>query len=162
MSASASTIGTMRTVRFHGFGEPAEVLRLEEMAIPEPGADRIRIRVHACGLNPADGAHCRGLFPGSLPRGIGLEMSGMVDAIGEGVTDVTVDDPVLGMADFADYPSAGVSDYANVRPRLRQMERRQRSVSLSDHECLDAGSVRPRSRRGGCVADGGRDGVPRR
>jgi NADPH:quinone reductase-like Zn-dependent oxidoreductase len=112
MSASASTIGTMRTVRFHGFGEPAEVLRLEEVAIPEPGAGRIRIRVHACGLNPADWALCRGLFPGNLPRGIGLEMSGMVDAIGEGVTDVAVGDLVLGMADFAGYPSAGASDYA--------------------------------------------------
>ena len=112
MSASASTIGTMRTVRFHGFGEPAEVLRLEEVTIPEPRAGRIRIRVHACGLNPADWALCRGLFPGNLPRGIGLEMSGMVDAIGEGVTDVAIGDPVLGMADFAGYSSAGASDYA--------------------------------------------------
>ena len=78
----------MRTVRFHGFGEPVEVLRLEEVAIPEPGVGRIRIHVHACGLNPADWALCRGLFPGNLPRGIGLEVSGMVDAIGEGVTNV--------------------------------------------------------------------------
>jgi NADPH:quinone reductase-like Zn-dependent oxidoreductase len=102
----------MRTVRFHGFGEPPEVLRLEEVAIPEPGAGRIRIRVHACGLNPADWALCRGLFPGNLPRGIGLETSGMIDAIGEGVTDVAVDDPVLGMADFAGYANAGASDCA--------------------------------------------------
>ena len=50
MSVSASPIGTMRTVRFHEVGEPGEVLRLEEVAIPEPGAGRIRIRVHACGL----------------------------------------------------------------------------------------------------------------
>jgi len=61
----------MRKVRFHGFGELAEVLRLEEVAIPEPGAGRIRIRVHACGLNPADWALCRGLFPGYLPAGSG-------------------------------------------------------------------------------------------
>jgi len=96
MSVSASPIGTMRTVRFHEFGEPGEVLRLEEVAIPEPGASRIRIRVHACGLNPADWALCRGLFPGNLPHGIGLEISGMVDAIGEGITEVAVDDPRSG------------------------------------------------------------------
>jgi NADPH:quinone reductase-like Zn-dependent oxidoreductase len=36
----------------------------------------------------------------------------MVDAIGEAVTDVAVDDPVLGMADFAGYPSAGAAEYA--------------------------------------------------
>jgi NADPH:quinone reductase-like Zn-dependent oxidoreductase len=82
------------------------------VAIPEPGAGRIRIRVHACGLNPADWALCRSLFPGNLSRGIGLEMSGMVDAMGESVTDVAVGDLVLGMADFAGYPSAPASDYA--------------------------------------------------
>jgi NADPH:quinone reductase-like Zn-dependent oxidoreductase len=69
----------MRTVRFHGLGEPAEVLLLEEVAIPEPRAGRIR--VHTCGLNPADWAPCRRLAPGNLPRGIGLEVSGIVDAL---------------------------------------------------------------------------------
>ena len=83
MDASESASATMRTVRFHNYGEPADVLRLEEVAIPEPGPGRIRVRVHACGLNPADWALCRGLFPGNLPRGIGLDVSGAIDAVGE-------------------------------------------------------------------------------
>lgn len=103
---------TMRTIRFHSYGEPADVLRLEDAAIPSPRHGRIRVRVHACGLNPADWALCRGLFPGDLPRGIGLEVSGLVDAVGAGVTDVSVGDHVLGTPDFAGYPSAGASDYA--------------------------------------------------
>jgi NADPH:quinone reductase-like Zn-dependent oxidoreductase len=102
----------MRTVRFHNYGEPADVLRLDEVAIPEPAAGRIRVRVHACGLNPADWALCRGLFPGDLPRGIGLDVSGAVDAVGEGVVDVSVGDQVLGVADYAGCAIAGVSDYA--------------------------------------------------
>lgn len=44
--------------------------------------------MHACGLNLANRALCNGLFPGQLPRGIGLDVSGIVDAVSEGVTDV--------------------------------------------------------------------------
>jgi NADPH:quinone reductase-like Zn-dependent oxidoreductase len=102
----------MRTVRFHSYGEPADVLRLDEAAIPEPGPGRIRVRMHACGLNPADWALCRGLFPGNLPRGIGLDVSGAVDALGEGVVDAGVGNQVLGVADYAGCASAGAADYA--------------------------------------------------
>ncbi|MFL6116965.1 MAG: NADP-dependent oxidoreductase, partial [Catenulispora sp.] len=103
---------TMRAVRFHEYGEPAAVLRLETAPIPEPGPGRVRIAVHACGLAPADWALCRGLFPGRLPRGIGCDVAGTVEAVGEGVTDVAVGDPVFGTADYAGQPSAGAADRA--------------------------------------------------
>ncbi|MGC0317718.1 NADPH:quinone reductase-like Zn-dependent oxidoreductase [Kitasatospora acidiphila] len=112
MSVPASAPGTMRTVRFHENGEPADVLRLETAPVPEPGPGRIRVAVHACGLAPADWALCRGLFPGSLPRGIGCDVSGIVDAVGPGVTDVAVGDRVFGTADFAGQPSAGAAERA--------------------------------------------------
>ncbi|QMU80726.1 NADP-dependent oxidoreductase [Streptacidiphilus sp. PB12-B1b] len=102
----------MRTVRFHRNGEPADVLRLETAPVPAPGAGRIRVAVHACGLAPADWALCRGLFPGALPRGIGCDVSGIVEAVGAGVTDVAVGDRVFGTADFAGQPSAGAADRA--------------------------------------------------
>ncbi len=105
----------MRTVRFHEYGEPGDVLQLETVAVPLPGPDRIRVVVHACGLTPADWALCRGLFAGALPRGIGIEVSGTVDAvgaIGDDVTDVAVGDRVFGTADWAGGPTAGASDRA--------------------------------------------------
>ena len=102
----------MRTLRFHAYGEPAEVLRLEEAAVPHPGPGAIRVRVHGCGLNPADWALCRGLFATELPRGIGLDVSGVVDALGEGVSGVATGDAVLGPANFTGYGSAGASDFA--------------------------------------------------
>jgi NADPH:quinone reductase-like Zn-dependent oxidoreductase len=114
MAAEQST-DLMRTIRFHEYGEPADVLRLEEAPIPDPGPGCIRVRVEACGLNPADWALCRGLFAANLPRGIGLDVSGVVDAVGEGVADVGVGDSALGAADFAGYASAGASDYAILR-----------------------------------------------
>ena len=102
----------MRTVRFHAYGEPGDVLRLEQTAVPAPGPGRIRVAVHACGLAPADWALCRGLFAGQLPRGIGCDVSGTVDAIGDGVAGVAIGDRVFGTADWAHCPSAGASDRA--------------------------------------------------
>lgn len=101
-----------RTVRFHRYGEPSEVLRMEETELAAPATGRLRVKVHACGINPADWALCRGLFAGKLPRGIGLEVSGTVDAVGEGVEGLGVGDEVLGATDFAGTPLAGASDYA--------------------------------------------------
>ncbi|WP_030903353.1 NADP-dependent oxidoreductase [Streptomyces sp. NRRL F-5126] len=102
----------MDAVRFHEYGEPAAVLRLDRAPVPGPGPGRIRVAVRACGLNPADWALCRGLFAAELPRGIGLEVSGTVDAVGEGVTGVAVGDAVLGATDYAVERSAGAAHFA--------------------------------------------------
>lgn len=102
----------MQTLRFRRHGEPDEVLSLEDAEVPEPNPGHVRIKVHACGLNPADWALCRGLFAGELPRGVGLDVAGRVDAIGEGVTGVAIGDAVLGVPAYRDYPSAGAADHA--------------------------------------------------
>ncbi len=112
MADRNSTTGTMRTVRFHAYGEPGDVLHLETVAVSAPGPGRIRVVVHACGLTPADWALCRGLFAGALPRGIGIEVSGTVDAVADDVTDVAIGDRVFGTADWAGGPTAGASDRA--------------------------------------------------
>ncbi|MCA1219535.1 NADP-dependent oxidoreductase [Streptomyces sp. 8L] len=101
----------MRTLRFHEYGAALDVLRLEDAEAPAPGPGQIRVAVQACGLTPADWALCGGLFPGDLPRGIGLEVSGTVDAVGEGVTGTAVGDPVFGPVPFTG-PTAGASELA--------------------------------------------------
>ncbi|AME27434.1 alcohol dehydrogenase (plasmid) [Burkholderia sp. PAMC 26561] len=102
----------MRAVRFHQFGEPSSVLRMEQVSIPYPDAGLIRVRVVACGLNPSDWALCRGLFPGNMPRGIGLDVSGIVDAVANDVQGIAVGDAVFGAADYANCFSAGAADHA--------------------------------------------------
>jgi len=101
----------MRTLRFHEYGPALDVLRLEDAAPPTPAAGQIRVAVRACGLTPADWALCAGLFAGDLPRGIGLEIAGTVDAVGTGVTGVGVGDEVFGPAPFTG-PTAGASEHA--------------------------------------------------
>ncbi|MDR7275118.1 NADP-dependent oxidoreductase [Catenuloplanes atrovinosus] len=103
----------MRALQFDRFGSP-DVLVLRDVTTPEPGTGQIRIAVRACGLNPADWANVAGLFADRLPpppRGLGLEVSGVVDAVGQGVTDVEVGDRVFGPAPY-DGPTAGAAEYA--------------------------------------------------
>ncbi|HEV2746802.1 MAG TPA: quinone oxidoreductase [Allosphingosinicella sp.] len=64
-----------------------EVLEAEAMAIPEAGAGELLVRHEAVGLNFIDTYHRSGLYPLSLPSGLGSEAAGMVEAVGEGVAD---------------------------------------------------------------------------
>ncbi|NTA40273.1 NADP-dependent oxidoreductase [Agrobacterium salinitolerans] len=102
----------MRTIRYHEHGDPTEVLRLEHAPIPSPNPGHIAVGVKACGLNPADWALCRGLSTQQLPGGIGLDVSGIVTAVGDDVFGVAVGDAVFGPSAFMDYPTAGASDIA--------------------------------------------------
>lgn len=106
---------TSRTIRFHENGEPTDVLIEETTEIPDPPAGRVRVKVIATGLNPADWEICRGFMAGSLPRGIGCDVAGTVDAIGDGVEDVAVGDVVFGDADYVGQPSSGAADAAILR-----------------------------------------------
>jgi len=107
MSAVAS-----RVVRLHEYGEPLDVLHEEQIEVAEPPEHRVRVKVIAVGLNPADWELCRGFMPARLPRGIGFDVAGVVDAVGIGVEGVEVGDVVVGFADFLAQPSAGVADVA--------------------------------------------------
>jgi NADPH:quinone reductase-like Zn-dependent oxidoreductase len=68
------------------FGDP-EVLQAAEQPDPEPGPAQVRLRVLAAGVNPADWKYRRGLVrrAGEPPFTLGLDVSGIVDAVGEGV-----------------------------------------------------------------------------
>jgi NADPH2:quinone reductase len=85
---------TMATaIRMHKAGGP-EVLQLEDVAVGEPGPGQARLRHVAVGLNFADTYFRTGLYPIPLPNGIGVEASGVVEAIGDGVTNVAPGDRV--------------------------------------------------------------------
>lgn len=82
-----------QAVRFDEVGTP-DVMYLEEISVGEPAAGQVRVRHVAVGLNYADTYFRDGTYKIPLPNGMGVEASGIVDAVGEGVTNVQVGDKV--------------------------------------------------------------------
>ena len=80
-------------IRFHAIGTP-DVLRWEAVQVGEPGPGEVRLRHVAVGLNFADTYFRTGMYPAALPSGIGMEGSGVVEAVGPGVTHVRPGDRV--------------------------------------------------------------------
>ncbi|MDN0075690.1 quinone oxidoreductase [Crenobacter sp. SG2303] len=80
-------------IRFYEAGGP-EVLKYEEVTVGAPGPGQVRLRHEAVGLNFADTYFRTGLYPIPLPAGMGVEAAGVVEAVGEGVTNVAVGDRV--------------------------------------------------------------------
>ncbi|HLD93074.1 MAG TPA: alcohol dehydrogenase catalytic domain-containing protein, partial [Anaerolineales bacterium] len=81
----------MKAIRLHDFGDAGQ-LTYEDVPEPVPGPGEVRGKVEAAGLNFIDIYHRRGLYPNSLPFILGSEFCGIVDAVGEGVTDFQVGD----------------------------------------------------------------------
>jgi len=87
----------MKAVQFSEFGGP-DVLEIVELPDPHPAAGQVRVRVRATGINPIDWKVRSGAMGGDLPQTTGREVAGVVDEVGEGVTDVKVGDEVFGFA----------------------------------------------------------------
>ena len=79
--------------RMHETGGP-DVLRWEEVAVGNPGPGQVRLRHEAVGLNFADTYFRAGIYPVPMPNGMGVEGSGVVESVGEGVTNVALGDRV--------------------------------------------------------------------
>jgi len=89
----------MKAVRFHEYGDPG-VLRYEDTEQPVPGAGQVLIRVAATSFNGVDGniraGFMQGPIPVALPHTPGIDVSGTVAALGEGVEGFAVGDRVVG------------------------------------------------------------------
>ncbi len=99
----------MKAIRFDAPGGP-EVLRLQDIDLADPGEGQVRVRHAAVGLNFIDVYHRSGLYPLPMPSGIGLEASGTVEALGAGVTGLSVGDRVA----YGAGPMGAYAEAANV------------------------------------------------
>lgn len=103
----------MKAIRVHQYGGP-EALKLDELPIPQPGPGQALVKIEAIGLNFIDVYHRTGLYPAPLPRPMGVEAAGLVEALGPDVTEVRVGDRVAyahtgapgAYAEYALVPSA--------------------------------------------------------
>ena len=95
---------TMRHIEISQPGEP-EVLKIVEAEIPQPKSNEILIQVKAAGINRPDVLQRKGLYP--MPKGVtlipGLEVAGIVAAIGENVRDFKIGDRVCALTNGGGY-----------------------------------------------------------
>lgn len=96
----------MKTIIVTAFGGP-EVLEIREVPTPEPGPGEVRIAVRAAGINYADIMQREGLYPGGpqAPFGAGFEVAGVVEAVGDGVSQWSPGDEVMSFC------QSGYSEY---------------------------------------------------
>lgn len=110
----------MQAIRVHEYGGP-EVMKLESVPDPKPGAGQVLVRLRAAGVNPVDTYIRSGtyaLLPDKLPYTPGSDGAGEVAAVGEGVTDFKRGDRVfvhrLGVKFAGTYAQMTVAPVANV------------------------------------------------
>ncbi|KZB52376.1 quinone oxidoreductase family protein [Thalassospira xiamenensis] len=97
-----------KAFRFYETGG-SDVLRFEDVEVGAPGTGEVRLRQEAIGLNYIDIYFRSGVYPApSLPSGLGLEGSGVIEAVGDGVTDLVVGDRVA-------YAAQPLGAYAEAR-----------------------------------------------
>jgi NADPH:quinone reductase len=84
----------VKAIRVHRTGGP-EVLRLEDVPIPEPGPGQLLVRVEAAGVNFTDIYHRTGLYKVQFPFTPGREGAGVVERVGQGVTTARPGDRVV-------------------------------------------------------------------
>ena len=94
-------------IRIHEHGGP-DVMKWETIDVGNPGQKEIRVRHTAIGLNFIDTYHRTGLYKIPLPSVLGREAAGIVDAVGEGVTDLQIGDRVA-------YGAAMIGSYSEAR-----------------------------------------------
>jgi NADPH:quinone reductase len=91
----------MKAWQVHGVGEPADVMRMVERQLSDPGPGQVKIEVSAAGIGLPDVLMCRGTYPLTPPGPFtpGQELAGTVTAVGSGV-DISVGTRVMGVSDF--------------------------------------------------------------
>ena len=110
----------MKAIRIHQFGQSEDVLKYEDVPVPEPKAGEVLIKVEAASLNRADLGLRKGTYriaADALPVIPGREFAGTIAKLGAGVNEFTVGQRVVGypsLGGYAEYASAKTSEVRTV------------------------------------------------
>jgi NADPH:quinone reductase len=102
-----------KAIRIYEQGPP-EVMKWEEVDLPPPGAGEVRMRHEVSGLNYIDTYHRGGVYKMPLPMGIGSEAAGVVEAIGDSVTELKPGDRVTYASGTPFQPVGSYSEARNI------------------------------------------------
>lgn len=111
----------MKAVRIHSYGD-TDVLAYEDTERPIPGVGEVLVKVYAASINPVDQAvragYMQGMLSLELPLTLGLDVAGVVEAVGDGVSTFAVGDAVYGYSNpmrqgtYAEYAVVHASELA--------------------------------------------------
>src|SRR5580704_13215608 len=110
---------SMRAVRFHEYGPPSTLV-VEAVDRPQPQAGEVLARVHFAGVNPIDwklrSGNMQRYMPIPLPATPGLDFSGTVDTLGDGVTGFAAGDRAFGRgaSTYAEFAVAPIATIAKI------------------------------------------------
>ncbi|AKT41381.1 quinone oxidoreductase family protein [Chondromyces crocatus] len=119
----------MFAIRPHQPGGP-EILKLEELPTPAPAVGEVLVRIEAAGVNFIDIYHRSGQYPMPQPMPLGLEGAGVVEAVGEGVTEVGVGERVAWAAGPGSYASHVVIPSSKLVPVPEGVDARMAAAAM--------------------------------
>jgi NADPH:quinone reductase-like Zn-dependent oxidoreductase len=115
----------MKAARIHHFGSP-DVILVEDIEVPEPGEGEVLVRVRAAGVGPWDDwiRSGKSVVAQPLPLTLGSDLSGVVEAVGAGVTEVVPGDAVFGVTNerfVGSYAELAVARASMIAKRPRRL-----------------------------------------
>lgn len=130
----------MKRIQYSSYGGP-ELMRVDDFELPAPGNGEVAVRVRFAAINPIDWKLRNGqmkIVTGrAFPRAMGMDFSGIVTAVGDGVTRLQAGDAVFGLARLKESGALGQA----VVTKETFLARKPDSVSFEDAACLGTPGV---------------------
>ncbi len=125
----------MKTINYYAYGDP-DVLRYEDVEVPRPAEGEVLVKVVATSFNPLDASiragYLQQVFPVEFPHTPGIDVSGTVAELGDGVDGLAIGDAVVGMLPITATGAAAES----VLAPANVLTRAPRNVPLADAAAL--------------------------
>ncbi len=119
----------MYAIRVNQYGGP-EALEYQQIAVPQPGAGEALVKIKAVGVNFIDVYHRTGTYAGTLPLTPGMEAAGVVESVGEGVTEFKPGDRVAYASQQGSYAQYAVVPVAKLVPVPDGLDDRSAAAAL--------------------------------
>jgi NADPH:quinone reductase len=142
----------MHAITLTAYGS-ADHFRLADLPLPTPQPGEVRIRIHAAAFNPTDYQRRQSAGdPGALPLILGIDVAGVVDALGDGVTTFAVGDEVYGYLLGGNRRGGGYAEYVCQRSAFVAHKPRNLSfgqaaalvtAGLTAYQCLEQARIAP-------------------
>jgi NADPH:quinone reductase-like Zn-dependent oxidoreductase len=139
-TSSVQVITIMKRIQYSSYGGP-ELMRVEDFTLSAPGKGEVAVQVKFAAVNPIDwklrGGQMKIVTGRTFPRAMGMDLSGIVTAVGPGVTRLKVGDPVFGLARFKECGALGEA----VVTKEIFLAKKPEEISFGDAACLGTPGV---------------------